>query len=131
MEEEPEDEVEEESEDDEKEEDESEREGDQGLGTSDEDDRPSKKRKFSFPKDWNGNESKEGKTVNQKHNLQRSMAAQGLFCNRDVSALTTMISTSPRLKKILDDRLAKWKPSLPLLVRSKRSKIGGDAEERN
>lgn len=127
VEEEPEDEVEEESEDNEKEEDESEREGDQASGISDEDDRPSKRRKFSFPKDRNGNESKEGKIVNQKHNLQRAMAAQGLFCNRDVSALTTMISTSPRLKKILDDRLAKWKPSLPLLVRSKRSKIGGDA----
>lgn len=50
VEEEPEDEVEEESEDDEKEEDESEREGDQGLGTSDEDDRPSKKGSSRFQK---------------------------------------------------------------------------------
>jgi hypothetical protein len=53
----------------------------------------------------------------QRHNIQRNMAAQGLYGNRDVTDLTSIVATSPRLKAVLDKFLPKWKPSLPLLVR--------------
>jgi hypothetical protein len=45
------------------------------------------------------------------------MAAQGLYENRDITELTSIVATSPRLKAILETHLSEWKPSLPLLVR--------------
>jgi hypothetical protein len=71
----------------------------------------------------NRNRKEEGKAVEPNHHLrklQRNMAAQGSCENRDVTQLTCMVATSPRLKAILDENLSKWKPSLPLLVRSTR-----------
>ncbi len=71
----------------------------------------------------NRNRKEKGKAVEPNHHrrkLQRNMAAQGLYENRDVTQLTSIVATSPRLKAILDENLSKWKPSLPLLVRSTR-----------
>jgi hypothetical protein len=72
----------------------------------------------------NRNRKEKGKAVEPNHHLrklQRNMAAQGSYENRDVTQLTCIVATSPRLKAILDENLSKWKPSLPLLVRSTRS----------
>jgi hypothetical protein len=69
----------------------------------------------------NRNRKVKGKAIEPNHcrrKLQRNMAAQGPYENRDITALKNIVSTSPRLKKILDESLPKWKPSFPLLVRS-------------
>jgi hypothetical protein len=71
----------------------------------------------------NRNRKEKGKAVEPNHHrrkIQRNMAAQGLYENRDVTKLTSIVATSPRLKAILDENLPKWQPSLPLLVRSTR-----------
>ena len=72
----------------------------------------------------NRNRKEKGKAVEPNHyrrNLERNMAAQGLYGNRDITELTSIVATSPRLKLILDNKLSKWQPSLPLLVRSTHS----------
>jgi hypothetical protein len=72
----------------------------------------------------NRNRKEKGKAVEPNHHrrrIQRNMAAQGLYENRDVTELTSIVATSPRLKAILDENLPKWQPSLPLLVRSTHS----------
>jgi hypothetical protein len=72
----------------------------------------------------NRNRKEKGKAVEPNHhrrNMHRNMAAQDLCENRDVTELTNTVATLPRLKAILDENLLKWRPSLPLLVRSIRS----------
>lgn len=71
----------------------------------------------------NRNRKVKGRAVEPNHyrrNIQRNMAAQGLYENRDVTQLTCIVATSPRLKAILDENLPRWRPSLILLVRSTR-----------
>ena len=53
----------------------------------------------------------------KKRKLMRTMALQGVYANRDVTELTNLVATSPRLKAVIVKNLPKWKPSLPLLVR--------------
>ena len=75
-------------------------------------------RELSLPLDRN--KRVKGKAVEPYHchrKLRRNMAAQGLYENRDVTELTTIVATSPRLKAVLEENLPQWKPSLPLLVR--------------
>jgi hypothetical protein len=69
----------------------------------------------------NRNRKEKGKAVEPNHHrrkTQRNVAAQGPCENRDVTQLTSIVATSPRLKAILDENLPRWQPSLPPLVRS-------------
>jgi hypothetical protein len=70
---------------------------------------------LSYPKDCRVAVSWK-QVSNDKRKLQRTVAAQGFYCNRDVSQLTNMVSTSPKLKAILEKKLPDWNPSFPLLV---------------
>lgn len=79
---------------------------------------PCKKMKYSPANDKN--ETIENKSVRNKNSLQRNMAAQGIFANRDITDLTTIVSTSPRLKAVLDKNLKNWEPRFPLLVSEKK-----------
>jgi len=91
---------------------------DMNKNTSDED---MSEKELDLPA--NRNRKEKGKAVEPNHHrrkIQRNMAAQGLYENRDVTQLTSIVATSPRLKAILDENLPKWQPSLPLLVRSTR-----------
>jgi hypothetical protein len=83
------------------------------------DDEDVSEKELDLPVNRNGKEV--GQAVEQNHcrrRLQRNMAAVGLYANRDVTNLTNIVATSPRLTAILEKKLPKWKPSLPLLVRS-------------
>jgi hypothetical protein len=69
----------------------------------------------------NRNRQEMGQAVEPYHwrrNLHRNMAAVGFYANRDVTNLTNIVATSPRLTAILVENLPKWNPSVPLLVRS-------------
>jgi len=76
--------------------------------------RPPKKMRYTFRHDRN--KIVQGKVAKEKHTLERNMAAQGIYANRDITRLTTMVSTSPRLKAVLDKNLKNWEPRFPLLV---------------
>jgi TATA-binding protein-associated factor Taf7 len=83
-----------------------------------EDETDGEERELDLPADRN--RIVKGKAVEPYHSrrkIERNMAAQGLYENRDITELTSIVATSPRLKAILETHLSKWKPSLPLLVR--------------
>jgi hypothetical protein len=48
--------------------------------------------------------------------ILRQMTANGLYNNRDITTLTSMAVSSPRIKEILETKVAQWKPGFPLLT---------------
>ena len=55
--------------------------------------------------------------------LKRIMKAQGLYGGEDVTQLTNLVATSPRMKALLEKNIKKWKPSFPLLVSNKSANL--------